>query len=54
MKKKRKSLWTADIQAKYTDTAERKEREAVAERNGEPAADNLDAIWAGLSQEENT
>jgi hypothetical protein len=52
MKKKRKSLWTADIQAKYTDTAERKEREAVAERNGEPAADNLDAIWAGLSQEE--
>ena len=52
MNKKRESLWTVDIKAKYTDMAERKEREAKATRNGEPVAENLEAIWVSLSQEE--
>ena len=49
---KRQSFWSSDVQAKYTDTVERKEREAEAERNGELAAENIESLWARLSQEE--
>jgi hypothetical protein len=52
MNKKRESFWNADTQAKYSNRVERKEKEAVAKRNGEPIADNLGVIWDELTQEE--
>ncbi len=52
MNKKRKSLWNAEIQAKYTDRTEQKEKEAVAKRKGVPVAKNLKTIWAGLTLDE--
>jgi hypothetical protein len=52
MNKKRETFWNADIQAKYIDRTEQKEKEAVAKRNGEPVAERLEIIWAKLSQEE--
>ena len=52
MQKKRKSLWNADSRAEYTETTERLARESVAERNGEPAAENLETIWSALAEEE--
>jgi hypothetical protein len=52
MTKKRESFWNADIQARYIDRVEQKEKKAVAKRNGEPVAENLEVVWAKLSQEE--
>ena len=52
MKKKRVSLWNADIRAEYSETTERLARESLAERNGEPTAENLKTIWTDLADEE--
>ncbi len=52
MTKKRQSLWNADSRADYTEATNQQARESVAERNGEPAAENLGKIWAELADEE--
>lgn len=52
MNKKRESLWNAATLEKYLDSTEELARQAVAEKNGEHIAENLENIWAGLMDEE--
>jgi hypothetical protein len=52
MNKKRESFWNADSLEKYSDRTEQLARKSVAEQNGEPIAENLENIWAGLSEDE--
>lgn len=52
MTKKRESLWNAATLENYLDTSDQLARKAAAELNGEPVAENLEYIWAGLSGEE--
>ena len=52
MNKIRKSFWTTDMQSKYAIKIKRREKKALAERNGQFTAENLDRIWTGLSNNE--
>lgn len=52
MNRKRESFWDADSLEKYSDRTEQIARKSAAEQDGEPIAENLENIWAGLSEDE--